>query len=107
MIVKQNDKNSNNKYKSLFTFIYVFGLMLTSCLLSTFKLYQYRINNEINFSKEFPLEIRDEQFCSHEMNHFQCRLFNVFKIVNRALNDILFLMLNILIDLIHKNLHFD
>ena len=52
------------------------------------------------FYKEFPYEIRDEHFCNDELNKFQCQLFNAFKIANRALNDILFVILNILIDLI-------
>ena len=34
------------------------------------------------------------------MNKFQCKIFNIFKLVNRSLNDILFMILNILIDLI-------
>ena len=50
--------------------------------------------------KEFPYEIRDEQYCNNETNSFQCQLFNAFKIVNRTLNDLLFVILNIVFDLI-------
>jgi hypothetical protein len=74
-------------------------LVFSSSFLSLFKLFQYGINVELEYHKEFPFEIRDEVFCENFENKFQCKLFNVFKLVNRSLNDLLFVVLNILIDL--------
>ena len=32
-------------------------------------------NNYLEFTKEFPFEIRDEEYCGKEVNTFQCELF--------------------------------
>ena len=105
LITRQKNENLNisSKYKNVFISIYVFLLVLISFTLNSFKLFQYKINIKLysdSSKKEFPFEIRDEQYCSNQMNKFQCQLFNAFKIANRSLNDVLFVILNILIDLI-------
>ena len=80
--------------------IYLFSLLLFSSLFSLFKLFQYRVNSLLDIRREFPLEIRDEFHCAHLSHLFECELLNAFKIANRVLNDILFVFLNVLIDLI-------
>ena len=91
---------SRRKSSRLVFIIYIFGLLAFSSLFSLFKLFQYRVNIFLDTRRDFPLEIRDEFYCSNMSHSFECRLFNTFKIANRSLNDILFVFLNVLIDLI-------
>jgi hypothetical protein len=91
--IKLSKKSKNVK-------ILFLSIILFSFILSSFKLFQYKINYDFDSRKEFPIEIRDEFYCESESNKFQCKLFNLFKIVNRALNDVLFVILNVCIDLI-------
>lgn len=100
LITNNNDNNLPRKRENNFLYIYVFFLILISCFLSLFKLFQYGINLNIDIFKEFPLEVRDETFCRLEDNKLQCSLFNIFKISYRFLNDILFLICNIIVDLV-------
>ena len=104
LITKQNDRDSNtssnHSNNNFLFFIYIFLLVLISCCLSLFKLFQYRKNVEFNILKEFPFEIRNEQYCVDRENPFECNLFNAFRMANRSLNDLLFVILNILIDCI-------
>jgi hypothetical protein len=78
--------------------LYAFTLFMGSILLSLFKLFQYRINDQIDFRKDFPYEIQDVSFCSESENFLTCRLFYVFNIVNNSINDIICFFLNIVID---------
>jgi hypothetical protein len=104
LVEKQNERDLSVKSKKILSLIYILVLILVSCFLSIFKCFQYRINGYLsqkNTNKEFPFEARDERFCTNdEMHTFQCKLFNVFKIANRSLNDVLFVILNISVDLI-------
>jgi hypothetical protein len=103
LITRRKVNNANDKNKKLYTLIYIFVLVLTSFIFSLFKLFQYRINNYFytnTSNKEFPFEIRDEIYCNDENNRFQCKLFYIFKIANRSLNDVLFVILNLIIDLV-------
>jgi hypothetical protein len=103
LITKQKESNISTKSKAFRNAIYVFTLVLVSSILCSFKLFQYRIKQYLtpfNAYKEFPFEIRDENYCYSETHKLQCKLFNTFKIANRSLNDVLFVILNILIDLI-------
>ena len=87
---------------------YIFLLFFIACLLSSFRIFQYELNVERNPRKDFPFETRNEYFCQNKLNSFQCYLFNSFKILNRFLNDILCVVLNIFIDLFlfkNYNLH--
>ena len=105
LITKQKDGHLTNRTRShknihFFFYFYVFAIVSFNCLFSLFKLFQYRKNALFNMGLEFPFEIRDEEYCNNEKNKFQCQLFNAFKIANRSINDILFLVLNMLIDFI-------
>jgi hypothetical protein len=101
-----NNNNTNtigvarSKSKNLKILIYILVLILTSCLLSSFKMFQYGINGEIDERKEFPYETRDEKYCFDVEHKWQCGLFSVFKIVNKSLNDVLFVILNVFLDLV-------
>jgi len=102
LITKQKESNLSNKSKALRISIYIFTLVLISSILCSFKLFQYKVKEYLipyNAYKEFPFEIRDEIYCFSETHKLQCKLFNIFKIANRSLNDVLFVVLNILIDL--------
>jgi len=70
-----------------------------SNIISLFVLFQYEINSRFDVRKEFPYEIRDEQYCLDEANRFECGLFNSFKIINKSLNGIVFFVLVLAIDL--------
>ena len=89
--------------------LYILIILFVSLILSAFKLFQYKINNQIDFRKEDPYELRDEYFCQDDANKFECTLFNWFKISNNVLNDIMCVILNTIFDVIllknfHKNM---
>jgi len=97
---QRNQNRPKNKMKILKFSIY-FSLILIVCsLLSLFKLYQYELNDEKDFEKDFPFESRDESFCNNNNNQFHCGLFNFFKIFNSILNDIVLVFFNVIIDIV-------
>ena len=102
LITFQKENTVERIHKRRFYFIYFLIIFSISCLFSLFKLFQYKLNEIYQTSKDFPYEIRDEQFCSHdeEWIKFQCGLFRVFKLLNTVLNDILLIVLNIAIDIV-------
>ncbi len=102
LITERKKRSTIDKNKNFITLIYILSLILISCIFSMFKLFQYRVNYYFytNTFGEFPFEIRDEVYCDDENNKFQCRLFNMFKLANRSVNDVLFVILNIFIDLV-------
>jgi len=90
--------------KMLISFLIIFG---TTSLLNSYKLFQYKLNNEKNYRKSFPYEKRDETYCEETRFNFECKLFNSFKLINSLLNDMLFVFLNLLIDIVLvRNFHF-
>ena len=100
LITIHKDRISRRKDSNVFFLIYTLGTLIFSCLFSLFKFFQYKANIFLDTRREFPLEIRDEFYCNNVDHAFECRLFNAFKIANRSLNDILFVFLNVLVDLI-------
>jgi hypothetical protein len=105
LITKSNDQNTNGAYfcfsnRKMFVLIYILLLIFLSGFLSSFKLFQYRKNIDFDLGKEFPMEIRDEHYCNNDANKLECKLFNLFKMIYRSLNDLLFVILNIFIDLV-------
>jgi hypothetical protein len=87
--------------------IYFLIILAATCFLNSYKLFQYKLNNEKNYRKSFPYEKRDETYCEETRFNFECKLFNSFKLINSLLNDILFVFLNILIDIVLvRNFHF-
>jgi hypothetical protein len=100
LITTENTRNQNLVCGNRKLFIYICVLFLTSSILSIFKFFEYKTNDDFDISKELPMEIRDYQHCLVSTNHFQCKLFKILKISNRSLNDLLFVILNVLIDVI-------
>ena len=101
--VKRNEKHTQNRIR---IFIHFLLILFSSCLLSSFKLFQYKLNEEKNAQKSFPYEKRDELYCDSIDVSIECKLFNSFKLFNSLLNDILFVLVNILIDiLLLRNFH--
>jgi hypothetical protein len=85
--------------------IYYFSAILfVSCVLSLFRLFQYELNFVNDFRKEFPYEIYNEFYCdssdSGGLVKSKCNLFKFFKLFNSILNDILFVLINLIVDLI-------
>jgi hypothetical protein len=108
LITLDKENNVKRKHNKIVYAFYLLLIFFTCSIISTFKLFQYRINETLTDQKDFPYEIRDEAFCGINENDvkFQCRLFNGFKILNTVLNDILLLVLNLIIDLVLlKNFH--
>jgi hypothetical protein len=93
------DKKWCKRFLSLSLRKYSILTIALSSIMSLFVLFQYRINSSLDVRKEFPFEIRDEIFCLHEANQFECTLFNSFKIIYKSLNDIVFFVLVLAIDL--------
>ena len=79
--------------------VYFVVCILLSCIISIYKLFQYRPNEEMDLWRDFPYEIRDEQFCSNVSNSVQCKWFSSLKIINKFLIDVLSVILIIGIDL--------
>jgi len=101
LIEMQKERHRVEKSRKRIFCFYIFILILISLILSLFKLFQYKNNfSHKNANKEFPFEIRDEHYCNDESHKYECKLFNAFKIASRALNDVLFVILNSFIDLI-------
>jgi hypothetical protein len=98
LITIHKDLNEKKQASKTFFLIYCLSLILFSCLLSLFKLFQYSINHSADTRRDFPFELRDEFYCQDFSKDFKCKLFNSFKIVNRSLNDVIFVLLNILVD---------
>ena len=77
--------------------LYVPCLLLLSCLINMFNLFQYRLNSELDARLEFPYEVRNEDLC--ENDPFECNLFDSFKIVTKFLNDVLVSVIVLIVDL--------
>jgi hypothetical protein len=77
-------------------FIVLIGIF--SILLSLYKLFQYEINDEKDPIKDFPNEIRNENYCQLK-NNFECKIFNFLELFNSFINDILFVFLNFFMDM--------
>ena len=85
------------RFESMNLIFYSCLVILFSASLSVFKLFDYAINDTYAPELEFPYEVHNGVFCTDQGNH--CRLFDVLKIVNSSINDIVFFVLNIIIDL--------
>jgi len=81
-------------------------LLLFSCLLNVYNLFQYKLNTELDERFEFPFEKRNEDSC--ENDPYECNVFDSFKIVTKFLNDILASLSALTIDLfLLKHVHKD
>jgi hypothetical protein len=103
------EKNLTKKEFKFNRYILYFGaIFLASCFLSVFKLFQYELNVEQDFRKDFPFETLDEFYCESNGvdKNYKCNLFKFFKIFNSILNDILLVILNLIVDaILLRNFH--
>jgi hypothetical protein len=103
------EKNLTKKEFKFNRYILYFGaIFLASCFLSVFKLFQYELNVEQDFRKDFSFETLDEFYCESNGvdKNYKCNLFKFFKIFNSILNDILLVILNLIVDaILLRNFH--
>lgn len=72
-------------------------------VLSLFKIFQFKVNEIYSsFDTSFPFDAYSPQYCGFESSEFifakkNCKLFNGFNIV---INNLLFLLINLLIDIL-------
>ena len=103
------EKNLTKKEFKFNRYILYFGaIFLASCFLSVFKLFQYELNVEQDFRKDFPFETLEEFYCESNGvdKNYKCNLFKFFKIFNSILNDILLVILNLIVDaILLRNFH--
>lgn len=71
-------------------------LVVFSAVLSIFKLFQYKVNFGFYGNQNFPYEIRDFNYCE---KYKSCDFMNSLNIINNIINDVLFIIVNIVIDL--------
>lgn len=99
-IITQSVRISSTR-KKRYGYFFVFILIFFICsLLSLFKLFQYRLNVDKDYRKDFPYELRDELYCNSSSGEYKCMLFSSFKIANSILNDVCMVVLNIIIDIV-------
>jgi hypothetical protein len=78
---------------------FYFMLILFCLLISLFKAFQYKPNYKYRQEKDFPYEYYDDNRC--KLKHtFLCDFFNSMKIFNNVINDIVFVCINIIFDLL-------
>jgi hypothetical protein len=96
---KMDDCDVNKKLieinmKKLYLFLVLFCL-----LINLFKAFQYKPNYKYRQEKDFPYEYYDENHCKFKES-FLCDFFNSMKIFNNVLNDIVFVSINVIFDLL-------
>jgi hypothetical protein len=91
------DKFQHFNYKML-TFIFV----ILSCFTSFYKLFQYALNEMRESNSLFPYEISNEKTCTYFLRnfHFRCKIFKWLKFFDTLLNDLLFFILNVIVDIV-------
>jgi hypothetical protein len=72
-------------------------VVVLSCLISGFKLFEYRLNEIYNSSKSFPFQIYDIGNCN--LSDRYCYLFRALNFVNDFIKDIFFFFINLIIDI--------
>ena len=77
---------------------FVIMFLTLGSLISCYKIFQYK-NNELNLPfMSFPLEKYDNKYCKYKSS-YECKLFDALKSIDIALNDIIFLILSIFLDI--------
>jgi hypothetical protein len=90
------DKFHHFNYKIL-TFIFV----ILGCLVSLYRVFQYALNEMRDSNSLFPYEISNETTCTYFKNsEFRCKLFKWLKFVDIFVNDLLFFILNVIVDVV-------
>ena len=96
-----SDDLKKNKFLVKFSKIKIKNLLILflilSCLVSCYKLFQFKIN-EIHLPlRAFPYEIYDQIDCK-TTSDFRCKLFDALKSIDVLLNDLIFLILLVILD---------
>ena len=108
LILMHNKRDGCFKYLKKFKIIYyLLILFVVSSVLSIFKLYQYKVDGlgfRLVGNAEFPSEIRNLIYCVElEYRFSECKIFNGIKMFNNVINNILFFLLTIILDIILLN----
>jgi len=97
-----SEELKKNKFLQRFSKIkikaFLIGFTLFSSLISGYKLFQFAINELHMPFFSFPFEINDNKHCKITRSAY-CRLFNVFKSIDVAVNDVIFLLLSLFLDI--------
>ena len=104
ILISKKTHGLYKKFIDIKTGVYMFYLLSFGCVLSLFKLFQYKINYKyFSFGTlDFPNEIRSSLYC--ESHQAECLAFNFAKIANNIANDVVFLGLILGVDvLLFKN----
>jgi hypothetical protein len=80
-------------------FYYLF-IILFSVLLSVFIFFEYNINKEYNLYKSYPYKYYDIDVCFYSDAKLYCNLFKTLNLINDFIKNILFYILNTIIDLL-------
>ena len=91
-----------NRFNKINLKLYYFIIFLVSLLLSIFRLFEFKINEIENSTKNFPFGIYDFGECNKK--DFLCSLFRAFNVINDFIKGILFFLINFIIDIfLYKN----
>jgi hypothetical protein len=101
-LMSNKSKNWLKKFENINKTVFLIAMVAFSSLLSTYKLFEFKINRfentEIN-QNDFPSEKKNFYFCSKlEMHLFECEILAIIEIINNLINDIFFLILTIILD---------
>ena len=87
----------DDKFNRLNMRVFILLILVFGCSLNAYKLFQYKLN-EVNVpNREFPYEKIEDISCV-QFKRFECKLFSVFKIIDRSVNDIAFFVFNVALD---------
>ena len=74
--------------------------LLFSVIASVFKVFQYKANTFYSSGEaDFPLDIYGIYRCKTSKLQFKCKLFTIFNLINNVLNNIVFFVISIFIDI--------
>jgi hypothetical protein len=94
--ISEKSRMLKNAFEKLKFKIYLPLLICFALLISLHKLFEYQVNEFMISSISFPYEIYSELHCVSVI----CSYMDSFKLLNVALNDLLFCLLNLVIDII-------
>ena len=77
LVAKLSEKfNILKKFSLIRKCLYLPCLLIFSCLLNVYNLFQYKLNTELDERFEFPFEKRNEDSC--EYDPYECNVFDSF-----------------------------
>jgi hypothetical protein len=101
ILISKKTNGIYNKFSKASFFYYSIMVLTFGVAMSLFKLFQYKINHGyFSFGTfDFPEEIRSSvEYCS--TNKVECQFFEIMKLFNNLLNDVLMLILTLIIDIL-------